>query len=221
MMFHPILIYRCTILVLFIVCQAAIGPGPVFISDRVGKGSLIDMAFLVDSSPKFRVLSIGIRGYQGGTFILFLGLSGTMIAMLVGLVNGGILLLIVVSLVGEMPGLVGGHGGHGPGIMWHINRFFHHSRIGPPIVGPIAIGWGWATKHGLSIGWHSIEGVARGWHQMRWGWAIHHHCLGWGVALVLVLFAPAREGARFHGWGHTVAPGWAVPIHHGPGQAHE
>ena len=161
MTFNSILIYRCT-LVLFIVCQAAIGSGPMFISDRVGKGSFIDMTFLVDSSPKFRVFSIGIRGYQGCTLVLFLGLSGlTMLAMLVGLVNGGILLLIVVSLVGEMPGLVGGHGGHGPGIMWHINRFFHHSRIGSPIVGG---GWRGPTKHGLSIGWHSIEGVARGWH---------------------------------------------------------
>ena len=160
---NSILIYRCT-LVLFIVCQAAIGSGPMFISDRVGKGSFIDMTFLVDSSPKFRVFSIGIRGYQGCTLVLLLGLSGlTMLAMLVGLVNGGILLLVIVSLMWEMPGLIRGHRGQGAGIMGHINRFFHHSRIGTPIMG-VAIGWGWPTKHGLSIGWHSIEGVARGWH---------------------------------------------------------
>ena len=63
-----------------------------------------------------------------------------MLAMLVGLVNGGILLLVIVSLMGEMPGLIRGHRGQGAGIMGHINRFFHHSRIGTTTVG-VAIGW--------------------------------------------------------------------------------
>lgn len=94
--------------------QAAVGPGPVFISYRIGKGSFVNMAFLVDSRPKFGIFSVAVARHDDGRaaalgrLALFaVALLVFVVVVLVGLVDGGVLLLIVVGFMWEMSWLIG------------------------------------------------------------------------------------------------------------------
>lgn len=81
--------------------------------------------------------------------------------MLASFVNGGILLLVVVSLMRIIGGLVRGHRAKRPCIMRHVDGLFHDPRAGPARARAVR---NWAGKHGLSVRGHSVQRMAGGWH---------------------------------------------------------
>ena len=99
-------------------------------------------------------MPIGADTVSTPSILLILAFSFTSVAMFSGFVNCGILLLVIVSLMGEVAGLIGSHGGEGACIMGHVYGFFHRSGIGPD-PWPVRR-WRGACKHGLSIGRHPV-----------------------------------------------------------------
>ena len=194
----------------------------MLVSYRIRKRSLVDMTLFVDSRSKFRLFSVTIGrphgglGVSMGVSVIFLRFS----PMLISLVYSGILLLVVVSLMGEMARLIRGHWGQGACIMGHVNGFFHGSGTWTtPWLAPSSMERRGRTGiHGLSVWRHAVQGMARRRHEMRW-WrhAVHHVGGGAGGRLSTViplLLASTSESAGFHAWRHAVTSG-GVTVHHG------
>ena len=158
----------------------------------MGKGSFINVTFLVNTGTLW-IFRIGLCRW------LLLGMSTTFALPLASrpvlavLVDGGVLLLTVVRIMREVPRLVTGHRGEGPGVVRHVDGLLHH--LGAP-------GHHHLLVQRVARGRHQVWGHGARWHHVWPGGAVHHH--GGRASHPLL---PAREGA-------ALLPPWSGSRHH-------